>query len=148
MAIDDSALPPAATPAHRPALRCHRLEINEVDRAVLSLKSQVRKLEQQRTRVSTGQPMVQGNCHRKQPTTTCLHVCCWPQIQAAIDREQQLARELVAAGRKDRALLALKKRKLQETQAASLDGLLLNVEQMVRPVPLRRCFVVICVYGH
>lgn len=79
-----------------------KLEINEVDRAVLSLKSQVRKLEQQRTR-----------------------------IQAAIDREHQLARELVAAGRKDRALLALKKRKLQETQAASLDGLLLNVEQML-----------------
>ncbi len=129
-------------------LRRRRLEINEVDRAVLSLKSQVRKLEQQRTRVSTGWPKVQGDCHPNQPTTSCLHVCCWPQIQAAIDREQQLARELVAAGRKDRALLALKKRKLQETQAASLDGLLLNVEQMVRPVPLRRCSVVICVYGH
>ncbi|EFN56132.1 hypothetical protein CHLNCDRAFT_144767 [Chlorella variabilis] len=77
-----------------------KLEINDVDRAVLTLKSQVRKLEQQRTR-----------------------------IQAAIDREQQMARELVAAGRKDRALLALKKRKLQEGQAAKLDGLLLNVEE-------------------
>ena len=31
-----------------------RLEINEVDRAVLTLKTQARKLEQQRTRVGAG----------------------------------------------------------------------------------------------
>jgi hypothetical protein len=35
------------------------------------------------------------------------------QYQAASDRELAVARELVAAGRKDRALLALKKRQLQ-----------------------------------
>lgn len=79
-----------------------KLEINDVDRAVLTLKSQARKLEQQRTR-----------------------------IQGDIDREQQIARELVAQGRKDRALLALKRRKLQEGQAERLDGWLLNVQGML-----------------
>ena len=49
-----------------------------------------------------------------------------------------MARELVAAGRKDRALLALKKRKLQEGQAAKLDGLLLNVEEAVGGLPAER----------
>jgi charged multivesicular body protein 6 len=80
-----------------------KLEINDVDRAVLTLKSQARKLEQQRTR-----------------------------IQGDIDRERQIAKELVAQGRKDRALLALKRRKLQEVQAERLDGWLLNVQGMVR----------------
>ena len=42
-----------------------------------------------------------------------------------------MARELVGQGRKERALLALKRRKLQEGQAAKLDAWLLNVEQMV-----------------
>ena len=36
-------------------------------------------------------------------------------------------------GRKDRALLALKRRKLQEGQAAKLEAWLLNVEEMVGP---------------
>ncbi|PRW44891.1 aldehyde dehydrogenase [Chlorella sorokiniana] len=79
-----------------------KLEINDVDRAVLTLKSQARKLEQQRTR-----------------------------IQGDIDRERQIAKELVAQGRKDRALLALKRRKLQEVQAERLDGWLLNVQGML-----------------
>ena len=42
---------PAASPPPPRALPHRRLEINEVDRAVLTLKSQVRKLEQQRNRV-------------------------------------------------------------------------------------------------
>jgi hypothetical protein len=53
------------------------------------------------------------------------------QIQGNIDREMAVARELVGQGRKERALLALKRRKLQEGQAAKLDAWLLNVEQMV-----------------
>ncbi|PSC73503.1 vacuolar sorting-associated 20-like protein 2-like [Micractinium conductrix] len=79
-----------------------KLEINEVDRAVLTLKTQARKLEQQRTRI-------QGN----------------------VDRELAVAKELVASGRKERALLALKRKKLQEGQAARLDAWLLNVEEML-----------------
>ncbi|KAI7845086.1 hypothetical protein COHA_001451 [Chlorella ohadii] len=79
-----------------------KLEINDVDRAVLTLKSQARKLEQQRAR-----------------------------IQGDIDRERQIAKELIAQGRKDRALLALKRRKLQEGQAERLDGWLLNVQGML-----------------
>lgn len=54
------------------------------------------------------------------------------QLEAALDRELSVARLLVAAGKKDRALLALKKRKLQEQQLTRLDVWLLNVEQLVR----------------
>ena len=56
------------------------------------------------------------------------------QIQGNIDREMAVARELVGQGRKERALLALKRRKMQEGQAAKLDAWLLNVEEMVGSV--------------
>ena len=76
--------------------------ITEADRAVLSLKTQRRRLEDQRARAL-----------------------------AQMDREQEVARQLVAAGRKDRALLALKKRRLQQRQLEKLDAWVLNVEGMV-----------------
>ena len=80
----------------------YRLEITEVDRAVLSLKTQRRRLEDHRTRVTT-----------------------------QIERETLVARQLVASGHKDRAMLALKKKRLQETTLGKLDAFLLNVESMV-----------------
>ena len=58
-------------------------------------------------------------------------LACRVQIQGNIDRETAVARELVAAGKKPRALLALKRRRLQEGQAARLEAWLLNVEEMV-----------------
>ena len=79
-----------------------RVEITDVDRAVLSLKTQRRRLEDHRTRV-----------------------------MSQITREKVIARELVAAGHKDRAVLALKKKRLQETTLVKLDAFLLNVESMV-----------------
>ena len=42
-----------------------------------------------------------------------------------------VARQLVAQGAKGRALLALKRRALQEQQLAKLEAWLLNVEEMV-----------------
>ena len=126
-----------------------RLEINEVDRAVLTLKSQARKLQQQRGRVRG----LGHRCRRLRPSPCvaardpvrpqfcCLsgllaasrprHAAHCLQIQGNIDREMAVARELVGQGRKERALLALKRRKLQEGQAAKLDAWLLNVEEMV-----------------
>ncbi|KAL4423087.1 hypothetical protein ABPG77_005892 [Micractinium sp. CCAP 211/92] len=85
------------------------LEINEADRAVLTLKTQARKLEQQRQRI-------QGN----------------------VDREMGIAASLVAQGKKDRALLALKRKKLQEGQLAKLDAYLLNVEEMLGNLELTK----------
>lgn len=73
-----------------------------MDRAVLSLKTQRRRLEDHRTRV-----------------------------MSQINREKVIARELVATGHKDRAILALKKKRLQETTLIKLDAWLLNVESMV-----------------
>ena len=51
-----------------------------------------------------------------------------------------MARELVAAKKKERALLALKKKKLHEGQLEQIDAWLLNVESMVSAGELV-CFV-------
>jgi len=59
-----------------------------------------------------------------------------------IDRENTVARELIAVGRKDRALLALKKRRIQETSLEKLDAWLLNVESVVRNGDVR----IICLH--
>lgn len=80
-----------------------RTGITEVDKAVLSLKAQRRRLED----------------HRK-------------QVLNQIDREQAIARQLVVSGHRDRALLALKKRRIQETSLEKLDVWLINVESTVR----------------
>ena len=45
-----------------------------------------------------------------------------------------MARKLVAAGKRDRALLALKKKRAAEHQQAQVQAWLLNVEDMVRAV--------------
>ena len=56
------------------------------------------------------------------------------QLEGAVDRELAVAKELVAAQKRERALLALKRRKLHEQRLAQLDAWLLNVEQVVRTV--------------
>lgn len=81
-----------------------RLEVTETDKAVLALKSQRRRLLDQQKRAV-----------------------------AQIDRETEVARQLIASGHKDRARLALKKRHIQQQTVDKLDGLLLNVESMVCP---------------
>lgn len=69
---------------------------------MLSLKSQRRRLEDHRTRVTV-----------------------------QIERETLVARQLITSGHKVRAMLALKKKKLQENTLKTLDAFLLNVESMV-----------------
>ena len=51
------------------------------------------------------------------------------QVEDLIAKELALARELIAAKRRERALLALKKKKLREGQLEQIDAYLLNVEQ-------------------
>lgn len=53
------------------------------------------------------------------------------QVEAAIEREVAVARELLAAKKRERALLALKKKRLHEAQLDKIDAWLLNVEGMV-----------------
>ena len=54
------------------------------------------------------------------------------QLEAVIEAEKQAARDLIREKKKDRALLALKKKKVQEELLQKVDAWLLNVEQQVR----------------
>lgn len=53
------------------------------------------------------------------------------QLEAVIEAEKQAARDLIKEKRKDRALLALKKKKAQEDLLKQVDAWVLNVEQQV-----------------
>ncbi|VDB99742.1 unnamed protein product [Peniophora sp. CBMAI 1063] len=56
------------------------------------------------------------------------------RIEFVRDREQAIAKEHLAAGRKDRALIALRRRKYQEGLLAKTDSQLENLEQLVNTV--------------
>ncbi|XVF14860.1 hypothetical protein REPUB_Repub09cG0097400 [Reevesia pubescens] len=82
-------------------------KITEVDRAILSLKTQRRKLGQYQQ-----------------------------QLETVIEAEKQAARDLIREKRKDRALLALKKKKTQEELLKQVDTWLINVEQQLADIEL------------
>ncbi|KAL7106446.1 hypothetical protein ACP275_07G114400 [Erythranthe tilingii] len=82
-------------------------KITEVDKAILSLKTQRRKL----------------GLYQQ-------------QLEVVIEAEKQAAKDLLREKRKDRALLALKKKKLQEDLLKQVDGWLINVEQQLADVEL------------
>ena len=54
------------------------------------------------------------------------------QLETVIEAEKQAAKDLIREKRKDRALLALKKKKTQEELLKQVDTWLINVEQQVR----------------
>ncbi|KAG2716149.1 hypothetical protein I3760_03G110600 [Carya illinoinensis] len=82
-------------------------KITEVDRAILSLKIQRRKLGQYQQ-----------------------------QLDAVIEAEKQAARDLIREKKKDRALLALKKKKAQEELLKQVDAWIINVEQQLADIEL------------
>lgn len=58
------------------------------------------------------------------------------KIQTVLDREHQIAKEMVQKGDNARALLALRKRKYQEQLLVKTDGQLQALEELVRvPIP-------------
>ncbi|KAI0814886.1 Snf7 family [Irpex lacteus] len=56
------------------------------------------------------------------------------KIQGVLDREHEIAKQQLAAGHKDRALLALRRRKYQEGLLAKTDAQLENLEQLVSTI--------------
>lgn len=82
-------------------------KITEVDRAILSLKTQRRKLAQYQQ-----------------------------QLEPVIEAEKQAARDLIREKKKERALLALKKKKAQEDLLKQVDTWLINVEQQLQDIEL------------
>ncbi|XP_073013497.1 vacuolar protein sorting-associated protein 20 homolog 1-like [Typha latifolia] len=82
-------------------------KITDVDRAILSLRTQRRKLAQYQQ-----------------------------QLESVIEAEKQAAKDLIREKRKDRALLALKKKKAQEELLKQVDTWLINVEQQLGDIEL------------
>ncbi|XP_050385124.1 vacuolar protein sorting-associated protein 20 homolog 2 [Argentina anserina] len=82
-------------------------KITEVDRAILSLKTQRRKLAQYQQ-----------------------------QLEAVVEAEKQAARDLIRDKKKERALLALKKKKAQEELLKQVDTWVINVEQQLQDIEL------------
>src|SRR5882762_10895607 len=71
-----------------------------------------------------------GHCWIQLLTTPCL------QLQVILDREHEIAKQHLAAGYKDRALVALRRRKYQESLLLKTDGQLQGLEELVSQKPL------------
>ncbi|ERN16960.1 hypothetical protein AMTRI_Chr02g264830 [Amborella trichopoda] len=82
-------------------------KVTDVDRAILSLKTQRRKLAQYQQ-----------------------------QLDDVIEAEKQAAKDLIRDKKKDRALRALKKKKAQEELLKQVDTWLINVEQQLADIEL------------
>lgn len=85
--------------------RKHNDEITDVDRAVLSLKTQKRKLNSDRKR-----------------------------LEEVIEKNLAAVKELLAQKDKTKALLALKKKKMREDQLKNVDNWLLHVEELLNTI--------------
>ena len=65
------------------------------------------------------------------------------QIEVVLNREREIAREQLKLGNKQRALIALRQRKYQETLLSQTDAQLETLQKLVRPSsrPLGAWFV-------
>lgn len=63
--------------------------------------------------------------------STCSWSIFFSQLDAVIEAEKQAAKDLIREKKKDRALLALKKKKAQEELLKKVDAWVINVEQQV-----------------
>eukprot|EP00013_Stygamoeba_regulata_P021153 CAMPEP_0177656616 /NCGR_PEP_ID=MMETSP0447-20121125/15678_1 /TAXON_ID=0 /ORGANISM="Stygamoeba regulata, Strain BSH-02190019" /LENGTH=214 /DNA_ID=CAMNT_0019160779 /DNA_START=52 /DNA_END=696 /DNA_ORIENTATION=+ len=56
------------------------------------------------------------------------------KLETVMTKEMEMARELVAAGKKKQALLCLKKKRFQETSLERAEGMLFNIEELINSV--------------
>ena len=61
-------------------------------------------------------------------------ILTWYQIQHVLSREHEIARQHLRAGRKERAVVALRARKYQESLLAKTDNQLEQLEQLVSTI--------------
>ena len=126
------------------------------DRAVLSLKNQRDRLKQYQLKVCCTRVRAHGHGHAQAQAhatsarvlmtacarssvlgRACVRACTanahgGDQIQTVLDRETQMARELAAAGDRQRALLCMRRKRYQEDMLRQTEQQLINLEQMVR----------------
>jgi len=53
------------------------------------------------------------------------------KLQKVIDKEVEVAKQLIQVGKKRQALIALKRKKYQESLLGKTEGMLLNLQEMV-----------------
>jgi charged multivesicular body protein 6 len=93
-------------------------KITSRDKAILDLKVQRDRLKQYQKKVLI---------------PFCFLKSISVQIFIVLEREVEIAKEHIRNGHKDRAMLALKKKKYQEQLLEKTNGQLLNLEQLVNP---------------
>ncbi|KAF2570851.1 hypothetical protein F2Q70_00006422 [Brassica cretica] len=131
-------------------------KITEVDRAILSLKTQRRKLGQYQQQVSSSSPRflrleldlfsLESEVVKKGDLSSLIHQIVMEvsfldpsfdsYLEKVIEAEKQAARDLIREKRKDRALLALKKKRTQEDLLKQVDQWVINVEQQLADIEL------------
>ncbi|XP_016562089.1 vacuolar protein sorting-associated protein 20 homolog 2 [Capsicum annuum] len=108
-------------------------KITEVDKAILSLKTQRRKLAQYQQQCCECRfPRRQWReARRGEPMSPSAFVAMPPS-----KAEKQAAKDLLREKKKDRALLGLKRKKVQEELLKQVDVWLINVEQQLANIDL------------